>query len=53
MPKPVVKLSSECHAELDAFLVDRIYEFNAAATRATSPICGSTKIIAARDLDVH
>jgi len=32
MSKSAVKLSREGHAELDAFLVDRIYEFNAKAT---------------------
>ena len=28
----IIKLSSEGHAKLDAFLVDRIYEFNVRTT---------------------
>ena len=32
MSQPIVRFTREGHAELDAFLADRIYEFNAKAT---------------------
>ncbi len=32
VPADIIKISRDGHTELDAFLVDRIYEFNAETT---------------------